>query len=452
MWFTKTIYRWSVAIVLSSPVVFVSPLALRSEETPAKLSTVAASYTLPGLPIAAFQNGASPGTISNDRKILLGSIGSDLWRGPNDPEGVFWMITDRGPNGQVKVNGENRRTFPVPEFNPAILRVKVSGNAIEILETIPIVIQSGKPVTGLSNIEGRDETPYDYSGQKKLSFNPNGLDTEGLVQTATGEFWVAEEYGPSLVKVDRAGKVMKRYIPEGLKLEGADYPIQPVLPAIYGRRKINRGFEGLAISSDQKTIYAALQSPFLNPDKKTGEASRNTRILVFDIASEKVTAEYVFRFEISKDFDPGPKNSADEMKVSAAAFIKPGTLLILERTDKVARLYTVDLDKATNILGSRWDDASTSLSLEALEDPAQANITVVPKSLLVDLKSLDGMPDKIEGVAIIDRDTIAVSNDNDFDIEGDDAGKGVKNKILVISLKEPLPLPQANGGHLLSAQ
>jgi len=166
MWFTKTIYRWSVAIVLSSPVVFVSPLALRSEETPAKLSTVAASYTLPGLPIAAFQNGASPGTISNDRKILLGSIGSDLWRGPNDPEGVFWMITDRGPNGQVKVNGENRRTFPVPEFNPAILRVKVSGNAIEILETIPIVTQSGKPVTGLSNIEGRDETPYDYSAKR----------------------------------------------------------------------------------------------------------------------------------------------------------------------------------------------------------------------------------------------------------------------------------------------
>jgi hypothetical protein len=135
MWVTKTIYRWSVAIVLSSPAVFVSSPALRSEETLAKFSTVAASYTLPDLPLAAFQNGALPGTISNDRKILLGSIGSDLWRGPDDPEGVFWMITDRGPNGQIKVNGENRRTFPVPEFNPAILRVKVSGNAIEVLET-----------------------------------------------------------------------------------------------------------------------------------------------------------------------------------------------------------------------------------------------------------------------------------------------------------------------------
>jgi hypothetical protein len=119
------------------------------------------------------------------------------------------------------------------------------------------------------------------------------------VQTATGEFWIAEEYGPSLLKLDRTGKVVKRYIPEGLKLEGDNYPVEPILPAIYAKRKINRGFEGLALSGDQRTLYIALQSPLLNPNKKIGEASRNTRILVFDIPSEKVIAEYVYRFEVS---------------------------------------------------------------------------------------------------------------------------------------------------------
>jgi len=33
-----------------------------------------------------------------------------------------------------------------------ILRVKTEGNAIRILEVIPIVGQSGKPVTGMPNI------------------------------------------------------------------------------------------------------------------------------------------------------------------------------------------------------------------------------------------------------------------------------------------------------------
>ena len=91
------------------------------------------------------------------------------------------MLTDRGPNGQIKVDGMNRRTFWVPEFTPMILRVKTEGKTIRILETIPIVGQSGKPVTGLPNIRGVDETPYEYSARDALPFNPNGLDTEGLV-------------------------------------------------------------------------------------------------------------------------------------------------------------------------------------------------------------------------------------------------------------------------------
>jgi hypothetical protein len=42
------------------------------------------------------------------------------------------------------------------------------------------------------------------------------------------------------VHVDRTGKVL----PAGLKLEDTDYPVANVLPAIYGKTKINRGFEG----------------------------------------------------------------------------------------------------------------------------------------------------------------------------------------------------------------
>jgi Esterase-like activity of phytase len=405
-------------------------------------------YTFPNIPIKEFHNKLLPGSIANDRRVLLGSVGSDLWRGPTDPRDEFWMVTDRGPNGQIKVDGTNRRTFLVAEFNPMILRVKTQGNEIRILEALPIVGQSGKPVTGLPNLKGINETPYNYSGQELLNFNPNGLDTEGLVRTTAGDFWIAEEYGPSLVHVDRTGKVLKRYIPEGLKLDGTDYPVATILPAIYGKTKINRGFEGLALSNDEKTLYIVLQSPLLNPDRKTGNASRNTRVLIFDIATEKVTAEYVYRFDLSSEFDPHLKNRPDEMKLSGVAFLNPTTLLVLERTDSVAKLYSVDISKATNILNTRWDDAKTALSLEAIDDPALAQVRVLPKSLVMDLSSLYGMPEKVEGIALLDRHTVAVVNDNDFDTEngkcdaeGNAIGNGKKTRILIISLAKPLPLP-----------
>jgi Esterase-like activity of phytase len=419
---------------------------------------VIATYTLPDTPIKAFQNAAFPGNVANDRKVLLGSVGSDLWRGPKDPRDEFWMITDRGPNGQIAVDGKNRRTFWVPEFNPTIVRIKTEGKAIKIVDAIPIVGQSGKPVTGLPNLpvtglpnlKDIDEAPYNYSAQELLPLNPNGLDTEGLVRTSAGDFWISEEYSPSIVHVDRTGKVIKRYIPEGLNLEGTDYPVAKVLPAIYGKRKINRGFEGITLSGDEKTLYMVLQSPLLNPDRKTGDTSRNTRVLVFDIPSEKVTAEYVYRFDVSKEFDPNPKNTPDEMKLSGVIAMGPTTLLILERTDLVAKLYIVDLSNATNILNSKWDDLKTAPSLEALANPAAADVRVVPKSLVLDLSSLQGMPDKIEGIALLDQNTIAVANDNDFDsedskydAEGNNVGKGKISQILVISLAKPLPLQQS---------
>jgi hypothetical protein len=408
---------------------------------------VIVTYTFPDTPIKEFQNKTFPGSVANDRKVLLGSIGSDLWRGPKDPRDEFWMVTDRGPNGQIRVDGSNRRTFWVPEFNPAILRVKTKGDTIQILETIPIVGQSGKPVTGLPNLKGLDEIPYNYTAKELLPFNPNALDTEGLVRTSAGDFWITEEYSPSLVHVDRTGKVLKRYIPDGLSLEGTDYPIAKPLPAIYGKRKINRGFEGIALSADEKTLYVVLQSPLLNPDRKTGDVSRNTRVLVFDIASEKVTAEYAYRFDVSKEFDPGPKNAPDEMKLSGVIAVNPTTLLILERTDWVAKLYHVDMSQATNILNTQWSDPKTAPTLEALADPAAAEVRALPKTLVLDLSSLNGMPEKIEGIALLDRNTIAVANDNDFDseeskydAEGNNVGKGKKSQILVISLAKPLPL------------
>ena len=246
------------------------------------------------------------------------------------------------------------------------------------------------------------------------------------------------------MRVDATGKVVKRYVPQGLGLTGTDYPVVETLPAVYSKRKINRGFEGLALSPDEKTLYLVLQSPLLNPDLLSGNISRLTRMLAFDIASETVTAEYVYRFDAIGEFDPTANRPATEMKLSSATCRRPGALLILERTDWVAKVYRVDLSQATNILGTKWDDPATVPSLEASNDPVGIGVKVLPKTLVIDLHEIEGMPDKIEGITLLDRSTLVVANDNDFDIgtfdeDGNNVGVNAKSRILVIALTNPLP-------------
>jgi hypothetical protein len=371
---------------------------------------VVRTATLGDIPLGTFSNALLPRTVGNDRGIDLGGIGSDIY--PAGRKGEFWTVTDRGPNGQIKVSGTKRRTFPVPGFDPAIVKIRVSGDTVKVLGAIPITTSSGKAVTGLSNQAGRDEAPYSYDASTPLSYNPNGLDTEGIVRAGDGSFWLIDEYGPSLVHVSARGKVLTRYVPKGLHLTGTDYPVVEALPAVLLHRKINRGFEGLA-QLPGGDLVMALQSPLSLPDADAGDASRTTRLLRFSPKKKAVTAEYAYRFDPVNVVDPS-EDDTSELKISSVVAVGGDRLLVEERTDKAARLQLVKLDRDADILGGAYDDDTTSPSLEQLDDPAAAGVPVLDKRLLVDLGTVAGVPGKIEGIARVDHDTLALANDNDF--------------------------------------
>ncbi|CAN5546501.1 esterase-like activity of phytase family protein [soil metagenome] len=438
-------YRLKQAAVVAGGLMLLPVSVLAQSATPVAspipaVPSISATYTLPSIPLGQYQDAALPDyPIADDHGFELGGIGSDLWHDTGAPADEFWMVTDRGPNGEVEVDGEARVTFPVPDFTPIILHVKLVDGEIEILDALPIVGESGAPVTGVANLESQDAQPYNFDGSEAIPFNPSGLDTEGLVRTAAGDFWLADEYSPSIIHVSAEGQVIARYVPEGLALEGADYPVYDTLPAIYAERRGNRGFEGLAISGDGTTLFAALQSPLYVPDSETGKASVNTRILAVDVATGTATAEYVYQFDDVNEFDPSQEGKADAMKLSGIVWINDTTLLINERTDPVAKLYAVDLSSATNILGGPFDDATTAPSLEASNDLSTVDVTPVAKKLVVDSTSLGELPIKIEGVAVIDENTIAIANDNDFQIteigpDGKNIPTGVPSQIFIIEV------------------
>ncbi|MCI3275079.1 esterase-like activity of phytase family protein [Streptomyces cylindrosporus] len=398
------------AVAVGVPLAVVGALVAAAPAVADGSAQVVRTATLGDIPLGAFSNALLPGTVDNDRGIDLGGIGSDIY--PAGRKGEYWTVTDRGPNGQIKVSGTKRRTFPVPGFDPAIVKIRVSGDTVKVLDAIPITTRSGKAVTGLSNQAGRDEAPYSYDAQTALSYNPNGLDTEGIVRAADGSFWLVDEYGPSLVHVSARGKVLTRYVPKGLDLTGTDYPVVEALPSVLLHRKINRGFEGLA-QLPGGDLVMALQSPLSLPDTDAGEASRNTRLVRFSPKRQAVTAEYAYRFDAVDVVDPS-EDDTSELKISSVVAVGGDRLLVEERTDKAARLQLVRLDRKANILGGPYDDDTTSPSLEQLDDPAAAGVPVLGKRLVVDLGKVAGVPGKIEGIARVDHDTLALVNDNDF--------------------------------------
>lgn len=404
---------------------------------------VVATAALGDIPLGSFSNHLLPGSVADDRGIHLGGIGSDIY--PAGRRGEFWTVTDRGPNGQIKVAGTKRRTFPVPGFDPAIVRIRVSGARVQVLQAIPLTTRSGKPVTGLPNQTARDEAPYTYDAKTPLGYDPNGMDTEGIVRAADGTFWLVDEYGPSLVHVSARGTVLARYVPKGLGLTGADYPVVESLPAILLKRKTNRGFEGLA-QLPGGDLVLALQSPLSLPDAGAGNSSRNTRLLRFSPKQRAVTAEYAYRFDPVDVVDPG-QHDTSELKVSSLVAIGRDTLLVQERTDRTSRVHRVRLPHGPGILGGAWDDPATTPSYEQLDDSAPAGTPFLRKTLVADFGKVPGVPGKIEGIALTGPDTLLLINDNDFGMtDGPDAfdahgrlvDSGIKTTVTSVRLSRAL--------------
>ena len=417
----------------------------------AQSATVTEVNTLPDdISLGGFQNSYLPGSVGADHGFKLGGIGSGLWTGPGDGPGVFWMITDRGPNPQTPA--PVKRSFPVPTFTPFILKVRAANGVIDILQAIPITGSNGLGVTGLPNDPSaaspaspnplRDEVPFECSATTAIPGNQNGHDTEDIVRDVHGTFWTVDEYGPSISKIDATGRVLKRFVPQGRELvSGNQFVVVGNLPAILGRRPRNRGFEGLALTPDNKTLLAVVQSPLTNPTTAVGNPSRVIRLIAFDIETETPTAEYAYVMQPVTEFG---NTNPTEMKISAISALDEHRFLVLERTDAVAKIFIVDLRQATNILGSTWDLSTTSPSLESLSDTLAANgVQALEKELVLDLSTLGAViPPKIEGLTVLNGKTIAVSNDNDFQVGpptcGPNASTGATSKVIIINLDKPI--------------
>ena len=382
---------------------------------------------------------------------LTVGIGSALFHMPGDPANEFYGLTDRGPNidcsaseeitgvptAQACGGDDKAKLFPRPDFVPSIVKLKLNDDGTFVTtEWITLKDSAGKTITGLSNPlkAAKTEAAYGRDG-KQLPFDPNGLDTEGLVRLKDGTFWIGEEYAPSLVHVAADGKIIERLVPQGLEgdLAGATYKVTGALPSILTKRFLNRGIEGIALAPDESALYTIVQNPLANPDADAYKTAVATRILKIDLKSQQVVGEFVYTLDPPTSFKQDKSEKQHDVRISELSVVAIDQLIVLERIAKTTKLQAIDLAGATNILGTDWDKAETSPSLEQLAaaDLAGKGVTPVTKKLWLDSSDYAELPAKVEGVAILDDGQLILINDDDFGIEG------AKTRIVRMTKQKP---------------
>ncbi|MEH2205369.1 MAG: phytase [Nostoc sp.] len=388
----------------------------------------------PKLTIYEFENLPKLGTTSENQDIFLGGFSGLYFQGfAANGNLKFVTNTDRGPNGEP--DGV-KRPFLLPDFQPEIVsfELKRTTGEITITNRTGLFRQDGTiPLTGLPNLQAvgkglayTDETAVDLDNNV-LANDPLGADLEGIVVAENGDYWLVDEYRPAIYHFDTNGKLIDRFIPQGTAT--ASNPDQPaetfgteVLPAVYAQRRNNRGFEAVALEGNK--LYAFIQSPIDNPDvanDATSKASLNLRILEFDIITKQVTGEYLYRLEGLPGTD----------KIGDAVSLGNGKFAVVERDDNATSagnklIYQIDLAGATNINNPANLTLPVDKTIEQLTSAelATANITPVSKSLIANAAQLGytGV-DKLEGLALVAPNTLALINDNDFNITGNTAAE-----------------------------
>jgi hypothetical protein len=361
-------------------------------------------------------------------------VGSGAYRGPNDPPNVIWTVGDRGPNftcGEAKkIAGvapatcsevKGGRVYPAPGYAPSIYRLMLlDDGTFRVTDVITMKDRDGRPLNGMPNPlkVATTETPLDGSG-KRLQQDVHGIDAEGIVRLGDGTFWIGDENGPSMAHFSADGRMIARHVPRGTEADyaGARYEVVGSLPAILARRQANRGIESMAVSPDERFLYVIMQNPLANPNAAAYRQARNTRLFKIERASMKVAGEYIYTLDDPKGFSRDPSSNQSDPRISELMAVGLDRLIVLERTELTTKLYEIALAGATDIAGSKWDEAATQPTIEQ-SDAAAAGVTPVSKSLRFDTSAFPSILGKTEGMALLGDGSLAIINDDDFGISG----------------------------------
>jgi len=364
-----------------------------------------------GLAVAAF---TAPATAADDKQpTLLGRaiLSSDAYQ-PGPPSGAF-ITGDNGvtppfpgqpiPGFSAVLDAGHGELWAMPD-NGYGAKTN-SGDFLLRLYKIRPDFRTADGGTGtvavLGFLELRDpdgKVPFALSRSDRLLTGAD-FDLESARPAKDGSFWFGEEFGPFLLHTDASGKVLEAPVP----LPGVQSPQNPFLPDPNAwTLRASRGFEGMALSVDGKTLYPMLEGALRNdPDPRR-------RILnEFTIRSGAYTGR-TWQYHVDAGFPDaviGDFTALDEHR-----------FVLIERDDdqgagaRQKKVYLVDLRRVD---ADGFLDKRLVLDLLRIPDPNGVSLPARPGEFGV------GDPfsfplQSVESLEVLGGERLLIANDNNY--------------------------------------
>ncbi|WP_436496850.1 esterase-like activity of phytase family protein [Actinokineospora sp. HUAS TT18] len=300
-------------------------------------------------------------------------------------DGTFDVLSDNGYG--AKANSA--------DFTLRIHRVAPEAGAIDVLG-------------GITLTDPNKHVPFALTRPDRVLTGAD-FDVESMVRAADGSYWIGDEFGPYLLHFDRAGRLVAPPVP----LPGVFAPENPAGTANLGGSK---GFEGLAISPDRRTLNALLEGTV------AGDEPGSLRLNEFDLRTGAYTGtKWVYQLD-------SPAHA-----IGDAISVDRDRLLVIERDGfqgagaKVKKIYLADKrdrdrdGKLDKTLVADLMNIANPRAIGGFGDPFTFPFTT------------------IEDVVILDDRTLGVLNDNNFPFSsGRTPGKPDNNEFITIRLTNPL--------------
>ena len=309
------------------------------------------------------------------------TVDPNSWKKEGDSySGTVFILPDRGYNVEGTTDYRDRLNKVTVTLRPAESGDSFSAEGAPITmkleDTTILTDDKGEPMSGLDPAEGGVRPAAgSIPPLPQTANNRVALDPEGVVLLADGSFFISDEYGPYIYHFSPAGKMLSAIRPpEALipKRKGKDHfsanapgpgakAPEPGNPET-GRQN-NQGLEGLALSSDGKTLVTILQSATRQDGGDKPETRNYTRVLYYDISNPdqaKLTKHFVVSLPVF-DVDGKPRIAAQ----SELLAIDDNRFLLLCRdgnglgqknpTSLYRKVEVLDVAGATNLVGTPYD-------------------------------------------------------------------------------------------------
>jgi len=331
----------------------------------------------PGPPSGAFitgDNGAVPPFPGQPIPGLSGLLDAG--------DGTFWAMPDNGYGAKTNSGDFLLRLYRVrPDFKTA------DGGSGTIA------------VLGFAQLRDPDNRiPFALFRPDRLLTGAD-FDLESVRLAKNGDLWFGEEFGPFILHTDGTGKVLEA----PFSLPNVMSPQNPFLPNPDAWTiRASRGFEGMALSIDGKTLYSVLEGAL-----RTDPDVRRRVINEFDIRSRSYTGKK-WQYHVDAGFPDaliGDFTALDEHR-----------FVLIERDDfqgieaQQKKIYVVDLRRvdADGFLEKRLVlDLLQISDPDGISLPARAGEFGVGNPFKFPLQS-------VESLEVLGGERLAIANDNNY--------------------------------------